>query len=673
MPKILLLTIALLALVRCAPGAPDAKTGPEASSPKHPLDSLTLKEYQTVSEVMKASGYLDPESQFLRVLLHEPPKSEVLNWNPGESFRREAFVVIKQGPRTFEAVVDLLDEGVTAWHEVEGVEPPISLEEARAIQETVKRNPDWQAAMHKRGITDFSTVRCVLGLTYPTNAEAEGRRLVKVASFDQRGVTNMYGRPIEGLVVIVDANELEVLQVIDAGVVPIPSGLVDYDEKSAGNLREVPTPIFLEQPLGPSFRLEGHQVSWQKWNFHLRIDPRVGLILSQVRYDDGGQLRSILYQGSLSEIYVPYMDPGVGWNSRLLLDVAARIGGFAGSLEPGLDCPDNAAFLDAAVADIEGIPRIVPRAACLFERYDGGMAWRHQTEGRRRRDLVVRMIAGLGNYDYVFDWVLQQNGTIRVAVGSTGIILVKAVASRTAREDNGEPANRYGRLVAEHTLGVNHDHYFSFRLDLDVEGRDNTLLREELRTIRLAEGGLRKRVWVADQKIARVEQDGKLQINLEKPALWRVINPNVLGPLGYPVSYQIQPLGNALPVLAPEDFPQRRGAFTQYHLWVTPYRAEERHAAGAYPLYHKSEEGLPQWTQANRPIENTDIVVWYTLGFHHVARAEDWPVMPTSWQEFELRPFDFFERNPALDLPKKPPENTVVSGVLNWFKDLLRR
>jgi primary-amine oxidase len=37
---------------------------------------------------------------------------------------------------------------------------------------------------------------------------------------------------------------------------------------------------------------------------------------------------------------------------------------------------------------------------------------------------------------------------------------------------------------------------------------------------------------------------------------------------------------------------------------------------------------------------------------HHVPRAEDWPVMPTAWHEFEIQPFDFFARNPALDLPK---------------------
>lgn len=626
---------------------------------RHPLDPLSLKEFWKVYEVMKASGRLNETSRFLRVRLHEPPKSEVLSWKLHDSFRREAFVVIRQGPRILEAVLDLEAEKVITWTEREVAQLPRSGEELRAVEALVKNNPDWQAAMHRRGITDFDTVRApyVGGWVYPTADDTKRERLVKVVSFDPRGTINYTARPIEGLVVIVDLNKLEVREVIDSGVVPIPKGPVDYDRQSVGKLREVPTPISISQPQGPSFQVDGHQVSWQKWNFHFRIDPRVGLVISNVGYQDGDKFRSVLYQGSLSEIYVPYMNPDdVGWNTRLYLDVAGGSTGFSGPLEPGLDCPNNAVFFDTVVAGERGIPRTVSRAACLFERYDGAFAWRHDNkwanhaESRSQRDLVLRMIAAIGNYDYAFDWVFQQNGTMKVAVGATGINNVKAVASRTALEDKEGLATRYGRFLAEYTVGVNHDHFFCFRLDLDVDGTSNSLLREELKTIEVTNGGQRKRVWVVKPKIARTENEAMLNVDLAKPSLWRVINPNVLGPLGYPVSYQIKPVGNALSLLAPEDYPQRRGAFTQYHLWVTPYRADERHVAGAYPMYYE-DQGLPEWTKANRRIENTDIVAWYTMGFHHVVRAEDWPVMPTVWQEFQLRPFDFFERNPALDLP----------------------
>ncbi len=116
--------------------------------------------------------------------------------------------------------------------------------------------------------------------------------------------------------------------------------------------------------------------------------------------------------------------------------------------------------------------------------------------------------------------------------------------------------------------------------------------------------------------------------------------------------YQLKTKSIAVPMLSQDDFPQRRAGFTNHHLWVTPFHPRERYAAGVYPNQSKGGDGLPRWTSANRSIEDTDIVLWYTLGFHHAVRAEDWPVLPTNWAEFELRPFDFFQRNPALDLPE---------------------
>jgi Cu2+-containing amine oxidase len=141
-------------------------------------------------------------------------------------------------------------------------------------------------------------------------------------------------------------------------------------------------------------------------------------------------------------------------------------------------------------------------------------------------------------------------------------------------------------------------------------------------------------------------------MSMEQPEIWRVINPNVKSPLGYPVSYELMCGENAMSLLVPEDYPQRRAWFTDHQVWVTPYRENERYAAGDDPTQSKPGEGLPAWTKANRPIEDTDIVLWYTVGFHHVPHAEDWPMMPTVWHEFRLKPVNFFARNPALNLPK---------------------
>jgi len=369
-----------------------------------------------------------------------------------------------------------------------------------------------------------------------------------------------------------------------------------------------------------------------------------------------------MYQGSLSEIFVPYMDPAFAWYARNFLDSGEfSAGGLTKPLGRGYDCPDHAAYFSSIVSRDNGRPRDLADTICLFERVTGDPSWRHYaddaSDSRVARELVVRTAAVLGNYDYVFDWVFQQNGSIRVAVGATGIAEAKMVAEprSTSPTGVGAPQDRpdaYGRFVDPQIVAVNHDHYFSYRIDLDVDGRENSLLVDRLRMRELPEDNPRRSIWVSEPLLAEKESEAMLNINLSRPALWRVISPNRTNDVGYATSYHLMAGANTETLMSDDDYPRRRARFIDHHLWVTPYDVNERYAAGDFPTLSEPGEGLPDWTQADRSILDTDIVLWHTVGMHHMVRAEDWPVMPVLWHSFELRPFDFFDGNPALDIPK---------------------
>ena len=197
------------------------------------------------------------------ISLQEPAKADVLEWKPGDAVSRRAFVLVKKGPQTFEAVVDITRGEVVSWKQIEGVEPSILLsEEWTAAQRIVRANRDWQAAVRGRGIQDLDDVVCIPHTVgYYGIAEEEGRRLVKVNCFESSGTKNFWGRPIEGLVAVVDHHQREVVKLIDTGPVPVPKTPVDFDERSVGKLRKAPNPITIVQPQGPSFEVEGQVVA----------------------------------------------------------------------------------------------------------------------------------------------------------------------------------------------------------------------------------------------------------------------------------------------------------------------------------------------------------------------------------------------------------------------------
>jgi primary-amine oxidase len=612
-------------------------TPARSQSAQHPLDPITWDEQWAVLEALRAAGHIGEETGFSYVTLAPPEKRAVWGWQPGQPLSRAAFASIKQGAEAYEAVVDLASGELLSYGRVPGAHPSFLDAEFGKAGAIALENAEVQAALERRGFTDLSDIQCFgAALGYFGNQYQDGRRIAYVECTDvRRARTYPYTRTIAGLSVAVDMEAGEVLEVIDSGVVPAPAGDGRYDEEAVGPLREKRAPIAVEQPLGPGFEIDGHQVRWGNWSFHHKVDQRVGLVISTVRYRDGERQRPILYEGSLSEIFVPYMDPSMPFYMYNFLD-ALRI----------------------------------ENASCIFERYAGDVAWRHRDgmsgtiESRPKRDLVARVYAVLGNYDYNFDWVFQEDGTIQVVAAATGIAAAKAVRSPTAlaaagtNGSNGhsgaEPADAYGRFVEPNVVAVNHDHFFSFRLDLDVDGPTNSMQIDRLEQQRLPDDHPRRSLWVVNPAVAQSESDAMLRINFERPALWRVINPAQRNHVGYNTSYHLLPRANALSLLSADDYPQRRAGFIDNHLWVTPYRADERYAAGRYPTLSLPGQGLPAWTSADRAIADTDIVVWYTVGMHHVVRAEDWPVMPTAAHTLELRPFDFFDRNPALDLPRKP-------------------
>lgn len=628
-----------------------------AAAASHPLDPLSKDEITAATAALKGDPRL-ADATIPLVTLDEPEKDAILEWRSGTPIPRRARVTAMKGTSVYEVLVDLDAKKIVQMVERTGVEAPLTLGEQIDGIKVALDNPEFQAGLKKRGITDLEKVFCSpFAAGYYGIAELEGKRLLKVGCFDTRKSTNnLFGWPIERLYALVDLRERKVLRVIDYGVVAINTDEHNFTEAAIGELREPQKPTVLAQPAGPNFKVDGHQVSWGNWRFHARLDGRVGTIVSLARWNDRGKERSVLYEGFLSEMFVPYMDADYGWYSRTYFDTGEYGAGFLASpLKAGIDCPTTATFLPAVLNTDKGEPLEMPNALCIYERNTGDPAWRHaeivnQThEGRPGVELVVRMAAQVGNYDYLMDWVFNDAAEIEARIGATGIDALKGVATQRMSDPTAAEDTRYGTLVAPGLVAVNHDHYFNYRLDLDVDGQDNSLSQDVYTLRMLPADSPRRSVNVYEPRIPMTEREGQLDTG-HVSAKYRVVNEAKTNGVGNPVSYELLYANHARLQLAPEDWPTKRAGFLRHDLWVTPYDAAERYAAGNYIFASKLVDGLARWTEQNRPVRNKDIVVWANLGLHHEPRAEDMPVMPMLWHSFKLRPHNFFDRNPAIDL-----------------------
>ncbi|KAL9325106.1 hypothetical protein ACSQ67_005751 [Phaseolus vulgaris] len=544
--------------------------------------------------------------------------------------------------------------------------PTLTVEEqSEALQLPFKHGP-FVESIEKRGV-NLSEVVCS-GFSVGWYGETQSKRVLRIECFLKEGTVNIYVRPINGITIVADLEQMKIVEYHDHFVVPVPK--VENTEYRASHLQPPFGPklhsFASHQPQGPGFSIKGHSVSWANWKFHIGYDVRAGVIISTASiYDpEVHKSRSVLYRGYISELFVPYQDPSEDWYYKTFFDAGEfGFGQSMVSLEPLHDCPPQAQFLDVYLVGRDGSPQQLQNAICVFEQY-GGISWRHTEAGipgeeirevRSDVTLIVRSVVTVGNYDNVLDWEFKTSGSIKPAISLSGMLEVKAVNITHNDEIKEE---QHGILVSEHSIGVYHDHFYIYHLDFDIDGVDNSFEKTSLKSVQVSDNSSkRKSYWTTSSEILKSESDAKIKLGFS-PAELVLVNPNKKTSTGNNVGYRLVPNAAAHPLLTEDDYPQKRGAFTNYNVWVTPYNKTEKWAGGLYVDQSRGDDTLAVWTQQNRGIENKDIVLWYVVGIHHVPCQEDFPIMPLLSTGFELRPTNFFERNPVL--------KTLSPGFVEW-------
>jgi primary-amine oxidase len=616
------------------------------AGPASPVDPLSASEIETTFKVIQSSRAFPKGASFPLVDLAEPDKAAVLDWHPGQAFNRRAFADVydRAHNRLYEAVVDLRAKRLVSWRLRTGSQPAVYVTEYSTADAIIRKYEPWQAAMRRRGIDPNDVYLDVwspgdIGLPHTFR----NHRILRALTFFRGKLPNPYDRPIEGVVVTVDMTTQRVIGMVDTKHPPV-------NTRESGSAPRGPklAPLQVVQPDGPGFRISGTQVTWLGWRFCIGYSPRSGVVLYQVGFKDMGAYRPIIYRMGMDEVYVPYSVPDTNWEWRTAFDIGEYdLGQFAEPLTKGLDVPNNAVFFDEAVpADtgLKGGPIVLPHAVALYEQ-DNGTIWDRidpttgARDARAARELVVAWTSAIGNYNYVLSYTFRMDGGIDVAVKATGTTLNQGVPTSTG-------GGAFGTPVAPYVAAPNHQHFFNFRIDFDVDGTANRVVEHNVERL----PGTLPNAFVDVPSV--MPREGFRDADPATTRSWSVQSTTRRDALGMPTAYAIMGLQSTRPYSSPSYEPLSHAQFAKHAFWVTRYHSGQLYAAGWYPSQGHAGEGLPSYIGNHEPTIGTDVVTWVTSGFTHHPEVEEYPVMSTDEVGgFSLRPDGFFDRNPALTAP----------------------
>ena len=548
---------------------------------QHPSDPLTPREIEEAARIVRQKY---PDLHFNAITLREPRKAELQAWlaSPDTAPRPHRIadvVTIGRGSKVYDSLVDLTEPKIAQWELTEGVQPLITVEELQIVEKVVRQNAKVIEQCGILGIpaTDMHKVYCdPWTIGYDVRYGSKVRLQQAIMYYRPHVDDNQYTFPLD-FCPIFNAETQEIVH-IDIPQTRRPlnkAPAINFHAEAVqaqGGYRKDLKPINITQPEGVSFQLDGRVLKWQNWSVHIGFNHREGIVLSNLTFNDKGNVRPVFWRLSIAEMVVPYGSPQDWHYRKHAFDLGEYgCGNMTNSLALGCDCRGAIHYLDAAFANKAGEAQTIKNAICIHEE-DAGILFKH-TDFRddsctvtRGRKLIISHIFTAGNYEYCVYWILHQDGVVQLEIKLTGILNTYALAP-------GESAAPWGTEVYPGVNAHNHQHLFCLRVDPNIDGPDNTVFEVDAvpgdGSVGSSENPHGNAFYAKRTKLATMST-GMSDYNGASSRSWEMTNTKKLNAHSHkPVSYKL--VSREVPSLLPREggIVWKRAGFARHAVHVT--------------------------------------------------------------------------------------------------------
>ncbi|QIW96541.1 hypothetical protein AMS68_002059 [Peltaster fructicola] len=647
---------------------------------QHPFAPVSRDEIKNTAHLIRSQWPADTKIHFKQLTLSEPAKVEAVPYVEAEvnnqdlpSIDRKVFVTyyICNTDKYHEAVVNLSTQIVEYNRRLgPNLHAPGDGSEILAIEAAVASDEGVQAELKKLQLPDGTAV-VVDPWIYGSDGVNDDARMWQCFLYARGNAddpdSNHYALPLP-VSPVVDTTVMKVMRIdhmptgrdntIESGkpwTLPPPNEYTSEYQKLRTDLK----PLHVSQPEGTSFTVStvgtSSVVNWQKWSFRVGFNQREGMVLYNVRYDG----RSLFYRLSLSDMNIPYADPRHPFHKKSAFDLGdAGAGIMANDLRLGCDCLGSIHYLSAVLADDNGEPLDMPNVVCIHEQ-DSGIGWKHTNyrTGRaaivRNRELVLQSIITVANYEYILAFVFNQAGEVSYEARATGILSTQPI-------DQGIDVP-WGTVVHPGVLATHHQHIFSLRVDPAIDGHKNRLVYTEAHPMPRSDFNPHGTGYQSVDTL--IETSGGHDVDWSVNRTYKIQNAAVRNPInGRPVAYKIMAPPFQKIVSDKDSFNYKRAEFSDRDIYAVKHRDGELYAGGLYTNQSRGGQGVRSWADRKENIVDEDLVLYIQFGINHIPRIEDFPVMPCEILRVSLKPVNFFDKNPAIDVP--PSTQTFNNSTL---------